>query len=128
MAGRERGTTIAVVDDEEAVLQVARAMLELAGYRVLTAANGAEAVELACQEGGAVSLMLLDVAMPVMGGIEAIPLIRQASPALVIAVMTGLGDQTTLDRVSALGIELIEKPFRADQLAARVGTLLQARR
>ena len=117
-----------MVDDEEAVLYVARAALELAGYRVLTVANGAEAVGLARRQDGELSLMLLDVAMPIMGGIEAIPLIRQANPDLPIAVMTGLGDQTTQQRIRALDIVIIEKPFRADQLIARVETLLQARR
>jgi CheY-like chemotaxis protein len=83
----DRGGTIAVVDDEEAVLYVARGALELAGYRVLTATNGVEAAELARRDDGALSLMLLDLATPVMGGIEAI---RQTTPDLPIAVMTGL--------------------------------------
>jgi CheY-like chemotaxis protein len=63
--------------------------------------------------------------MPVMGGTEAIARIRQDRPELPLAVMTGFGDDATLERVARLGVEVIEKPFRADQLADRVAAILR---
>ena len=120
--------TIAIVDDEEAVLGVTRNALELDGYEVLTASNGIEAVELARGHHGVLALMLLDLSMPLMGGIEAIPLIRAAAPDLPILIMTGLGERETRHRLAGLGVEVIQKPFRADQLADRVGALLATSR
>ncbi|HEU4588344.1 MAG TPA: response regulator [Gemmatimonadales bacterium] len=114
------------MDDEEFVRVVAQRALELAGYNVVTAATGAEAAELEQRRGRELDLMLIDLAMPVMGGTEAIARIRADRPDLPMAVMTGFGDDATLERAARLGVEVIEKPFRADQLADRVESILRA--
>jgi two-component system, cell cycle sensor histidine kinase and response regulator CckA len=72
--------TILLVDDEDLVRRSARRVLEKIGFRVLEARNGAEAVELVASERDSISLVILDVVMPVMDGVEAFRRIRQIDP------------------------------------------------
>lgn len=115
--------TIVVVDDAAEVRQLVRARLRLSGtLRVVgEAANGLEAVEAARTHRP--DLMLLDVSMPQMDGLEALPLVREASPQTRVVVYSGFAEQGLAHRALELGASaFLEKStsFRtlADQLIA----------
>ncbi len=110
--------TIVVVDDAAEVRALVRARLRLSDKLDVVggAANGAEAVELVRQHRP--SLVLLDVSMPVMDGLEALPLILKASPGTRVAMYSGFQEQGLAHRAMALGASaFLEKSMALDQLA-----------
>jgi two-component system cell cycle sensor histidine kinase/response regulator CckA len=123
-----RGTeTVLVVEDEEAVRRLAERILRSAGYRVLTAVSGGDAL-IACErEGGAVDLLLTDVVMPRMSGAELAERLRRQRPGLKVLFMSGYTDDA-IDHHGVLRREvaLIGKPFAAAALTAKVREILDA--
>jgi CheY-like chemotaxis protein len=110
-----------VVEDEPLVRRTVVLALERAGHRVLTAGDGEEALALLRQEGHGVQLVLTDVVMPRLGGVEFAREIR-ARLALPILFMSGFHErQSELASEQVLG-----KPFTADQLLSAVGLALGA--
>lgn len=115
---RGRGATLLVVDDERPLREFVRRNLEVRGYTVLTAANGLEA--LALFDSRPVDLVILDVMMPHMDGLEAIRRLRERSLVPII-VLSALGEEQ--DKVKALNLgadDYLTKPFGVDELLARV--------
>jgi len=119
------GETVLVVEDEEMVRDVIASLLERLGYRVLCAANGREAVDLAQAHEGDIHLVLLDMAMPVMDGIEAFPLLKEARPGLKVVICSGYGlDPATRRLLDDGAAAFIQKPFPVRRLAAKVRQVL----
>jgi CheY-like chemotaxis protein len=87
--------TILVVDDEKNIRLLYKAELEDEGYKVLTASNGLEALDVLKQE--TVDLVLLDIKMPEMDGPEFLRHIRQFNQTLPIIISTAYGDQVSQD-------------------------------
>jgi CheY-like chemotaxis protein len=118
-----------VADDNPVNLAVARALLEATGLAIETAANGAEALDRLRRE--AFDLVLMDVQMPVMGGIEAVERIRagEAGPAdLPVIALTADGDPKTDLRLRKVGFDgLHTKPIRPAELMAAIGAAIDAR-
>ena len=116
-------TTILVVDDEEYVRILLQRTLEEAGYGVVTATNGREALDKLTQSN--MSLVLLDIRMPELDGFATLKLIRQQSEIPVIMI-TGMRDVISLDRALGLGADdYVRKPFRTAELLARVKVKLR---
>ena len=116
-------TWVLVVDDERPLREFVRRNLEVRGYRVETASNGLEA--LARMESRAFDLVILDLMMPHMDGLEATRRIRQGS-LVPIVILTALGEES--DKVSAfdLGVDdYLTKPFGVGELLARVKAVLR---
>jgi CheY-like chemotaxis protein len=117
--------TVLVVDDEEAVREFTKAALERLGYIVVLAENGRQALDLLCSRGD-VDLVLLDLIMPVMGGVEAFSDMLKKWPKLPVLVASGYSRQET----QRLGIPddalFIEKPYTVERLAAAVEKTLRA--
>ena len=116
-------TWVLVVDDERPLREFVRRNLEVRGYRVETASNGLEA--LARMESRAFDLVILDLMMPYMDGLEATRRIRQGS-LVPIVILTALGEES--DKVSAfeLGVDdYLTKPFGVEELLARVKAVLR---
>jgi PAS domain S-box-containing protein len=116
-----RGETLLVVEDEAALRDVAGRILSGAGYRVLAAECGPEALELAARHEGAIDLLLSDVVMPGMLGKELADRLVGVRPDTRVLYMSGyaqpvLHTQGTLDP----GVALLEKPFTAHDLLAAV--------
>jgi two-component system cell cycle sensor histidine kinase/response regulator CckA len=119
--------TILVVDDEEIVLDVARHALEGFGYQVLTAKNGREAIEIFEANAGRISLVLLDLLMPVMGGDEVIGALQSRHSGLKVIVMSGHSQSQARKVFEGKGVSgFLEKPFTATRLAQEVKTVLRA--
>lgn len=121
------GQLVLVVDDEEPIRDVSRATLEGYGYKVITAADGAQAKSIFDQRRGEIDLILTDMAMPVMGGAELIALVKAAEPSQRIVAMSGMIGQAQSDEIEAAGVgTLLPKPFTAEKLLKTVDQALRA--
>jgi CheY-like chemotaxis protein len=125
---RAAARTVLVVEDEEGVRAVAARTLELHGFRVLEATQGADALEVVARHGPP-DLVLTDVIMPVMGGAELAGHLRGRWPSLPILFMSGYAT-ADLIRQGALDGEAvtIHKPFTPDELVRSVAAALGQRR
>ena len=120
--GRE---TILLVEDEPNLRYLARQYLEKQGYRVIEAADGAVAVQIAVAHEGVIHLLLTDVIMPGMNGRELAQRISEIRPNVKILYMSGytenvIGQNGTLDA----GVRLLQKPFNLRDLKSVVREVL----
>jgi PAS domain S-box-containing protein len=121
---RAGGELILVVDDEADVRSVVRRTLEKHGYRVLTAAEGAEAMGLFAQHRAEVRAVITDMMMPDMDGPALVRTLRHLDPQLPILGMTGLGEKADIKGLETLDLlVLLTKPFN---IAGLLGVLHQA--
>jgi CheY-like chemotaxis protein len=119
------GETVLVVEDEAALREVTERIFTRGGYRVITAANGPDAVALATDHDGEIHLLVTDVVMPHMLGKEVVERIRRIRPDIEVLYMSGyarpvLASQGRLDP----DVNLIEKPFSASALIDKAGQIL----
>jgi len=112
-----------VVDDEPAVLELERVILEPAGYRVLRMHDGASAVALLETE-APLDLSIADLRMPTMGGAEMVRRIRRTRPDLKVLYVTGYIDRLFDARPLWEGEAFLEKPFSIESLREAVSVLL----
>jgi two-component system cell cycle sensor histidine kinase/response regulator CckA len=121
-AGRE---TILLAEDEQLVRLLTRKVLELAGYRVLVAAGGAEALVAAERHDGPIHLLLTDVVMPEMNGRELMHRLAQLRPDVRVLYMSGYADEAVA-RHGALDprTAFLQKPFTPEGLARKVRAVL----
>jgi PAS domain S-box-containing protein len=110
--------TVLLVDDEAMILDLGRAVLERAGFRVLTAQDGVEAVEVFAREHAGVDLVILDVTMPRMSGRDAYRHLVQIAPGARVLFSTGYSADDIAELNGALG--LLSKPYRPAELLAAV--------
>jgi PAS domain S-box-containing protein len=116
---------ILVVDDEALICETIRHTLQRQNYRVLTAVNGEEAIRLFVQHHGAVQLVVTDVMMPVMGGVELIQSLRVLQPGIRIVASSGLDQEERRAELVAAGIkEILGKPYAPAQLLLAVARAL----
>jgi signal transduction histidine kinase len=120
------GRTILVSEDETAVRDLVALVLTAGGYHVLPAADGGEAVAVASSFEGPIDLLLTDVVMPRMGGIEADRRIRERRPGIRTLFMSGYNEDFLLPEEAGSPAALISKPFDPDELLARVREALEA--
>jgi len=114
---------ILVVDDEETVRDLLQQTLEEAGYDVVTAANGQEALNNVSQFN--VGLVLLDIKMPGFNGFQVLDRIRQRSNIPVI-MLTAIDEVTNVRDSLALGADdYVRKPFKTRELLARIQAKLR---
>ena len=119
----EEQKTILVVDDERTVRDFLQRILEKSGYSVVTAVNGLEALDKISKLD--VSLVLLDIVMPDLGGFEVLELMPQ-NRSIPVIMLSGMRDETT--RVATLGLgadDYIEKPFSIGELLTRIQVKLR---
>jgi two-component system cell cycle sensor histidine kinase/response regulator CckA len=120
--GRER---VLLVEDETPVRTTARRMLERAGYTVLEARHGADALQLARQHVGSIDLVLTDARMPQMGGRELAVVLHAEQPSLPVVMMSGYTDGGAAggEGLSPV-LAFVEKPFSSEQLLRTLRTVL----
>jgi len=123
---RGHGETILVVEDEPAMLEVTRRLLEDGGYTVLTASGGEGALRIAAGHGGEIQLLLTDVVMPGMLGKEVAARVSELRPAIAVLYMSGYA-QAVIGPMGDLsaGHTIIDKPFTEAQLLDRVAEALK---
>lgn len=117
--------TVLVVDDDERIRVLARKTLERHGYCVLVAQNGAEAVHIYTQHGPEISVVIMDMAMPVMDGPTAIKQLRTINPDVPVIASSGLESVGGAAKAIGVGSVLfIPKPYTADALLRAVGNAI----
>jgi CheY-like chemotaxis protein len=119
--------TVLVIDDEDLICFTTRQLLELSGYRVLTASDGAEALELFEREGTGVDAVLLDLTMPMMPADEVLRGLRERCPDVKVVLMSGYDEQEIQARLGASEIAgFLQKPFTLEQLNQALEQVLGA--
>jgi hypothetical protein len=126
--GRVRGSeTIMIVEDEDALREVASRILTRNGYVVMTSANGPDAIADVQAFDGTIDLLLSDVIMPRMLGKEVAQRIRALRPEIPVLFMSGYA-QPVLGSTLGENFALLEKPFTEQQLLTEVRNVLEASR
>ncbi len=116
-----KAKTILVIDDEPDLLEIARTHLESAGYQVITASTGREGLRAA--KASLPDLIVLDIAMPEMNGLEMLEVLRgtQGIAATPVLMLTAQGRTQNIFEAEHLRVaDFIIKPFTCDQLIAAV--------
>ena len=114
--------TILVIDDQQSMRLFLQVALERAGYRVLTAEHGTHGLRVLAQEEA--DLVLVDLFMPEMDGLDLIPRLRKTRPGIKIIAISG-GEPYYLDAAEHLGaIGTLKKPFTAQELLEAVAAHL----
>jgi CheY-like chemotaxis protein len=112
---------VLVVDDNESIRRFISTLLESVGHQIVTAANGAEAVAVYRTFGSPIDLVVTDLNMPTMDGVQEIFRIRITNPNAKFICMTG----ASADRCP-VGIALVNKPFSVRELLSCVENVLQS--
>jgi two-component system cell cycle sensor histidine kinase/response regulator CckA len=116
---------ILVVEDDKATQIAVRDILETLNYQVLTAANGREALEIIGQHNGAIDLVLSDLVMPEMGGVELYQELMVREIGTKVVFMTGYPLGTgTRELLDEKGVTWLQKPLRSDTLARLIREVL----
>lgn len=119
--------SILVVDDEESIRTALSRKLEDEQYRCVLAASGEEALTEASKQ--VFDIVLLDVKMPGLTGIDVLPEIIRAYPDTVVIMATGVVDlQTAVDALNLGACDYVTKPFDMDDLVVRVERALEGKR
>ncbi|AOF86039.1 sensory box protein [Hydrogenophaga sp. RAC07] len=123
---RGNGELIMVVDDEAAIREVTRQTLEAYGYRVVVAANGAEAVALYAQNVQGIALVMTDMMMPVMDGPATVRALRQINPLVKLIGASGISQNGQVARATGAGLHhFLPKPYTADVMLRLIDTVLK---
>jgi two-component system cell cycle sensor histidine kinase/response regulator CckA len=113
--------TILLVEDEEALLNLAADRLKERGYTVMTARDGVHALEVARSFHGSIDLLLTDIMMPRMGGLALARSLSESRPGIRVVFMTGHAERDASYREAMrAGVESIQKPFSHEQLIRAV--------
>lgn len=122
---RGTGQVVLVVDDEEAIRQIARRTLEGHGYRVLLASNGAEAVAVFVRRRDDIAVVLTDMAMPVMDGAALVVALRALDPGVRIVASSGLAANGSMAKIAGAGVRhFIAKPYTAEAILRTLAEVL----
>ena len=118
--------TILLAEDEEDVRELARDFLVRAGYVVLEATNGAEALRIASEHAGTIDLLLTDVVMPRMGGPELADRLAPAHPHMKVLFMSGYAEYAAFEHdFLERGSAALQKPFALEALGRKVREVLE---
>jgi CheY-like chemotaxis protein len=117
---RAAGKTVLVVDDHDATRQTIARMLEAGGFTVRQASSASEALQRLATERDEIDLVLSDVTMPGMSGIDLSYQIRERYPTVPVAIVSG--DVSELERsiIGRADVPFIKKPFHAESLYSAV--------
>jgi two-component system cell cycle sensor histidine kinase/response regulator CckA len=121
---RASRATILVVDDEESIRRVAQEILLYLGFEVETARSGEDALERIAQ-GTRPDLILLDVVLPGMGGVEAFARIRRVAPQIPVIITSGYANRSSIEWLIEEGASgFVAKPYGIETLSERIRVAL----
>jgi len=119
---------VLVIDDEEAIRQVACDILGSYGYRVRLAVDGEDGVAVYRQLAGQVDLVILDMVMPKQGGRETFLKLQEIDPRVRVLFSTGYSQNEKVNEILALGVRgFIQKPYQIRDLLAKVREILDGK-
>jgi CheY-like chemotaxis protein len=119
---------VLIADDEDSMRSLVARAIAMDGHEIVTAQDGAEALDILTDSDGAFDLLLTDIKMPIMDGIALALSAARDFPALTILLMTGFADQR--ERASGLNAivhDVVTKPFSVTDIRAAVAGALAAR-
>lgn len=117
LLSKGNGETVLVVDDEVAVREITKQTLELYGYRVILACDGAEATALYAMRKDEIDVVLTDMMMPTMDGAAALLAIRRINPRALLIAASGVHTEAMVDKAVAAGVShFLPKPYTAETL------------
>jgi CheY-like chemotaxis protein len=120
-------TRLLVADDSETVLLMLKRRLEMEGYEVVTATDGAEALDRFKSKGAEPDVILLDAMMPNMSGIEVLQQIRDSGSKVPVMIISSHLDAQEPERMRKLGAnDCVPKPFEWDDLIGKIEKLAGA--
>ncbi len=120
--------TILLVDDEEMIQMVARAMLKKLGYGVIVASSGTEAADMVARQGDAIALVILDMIMPGMDGNQTFDRLREIAPRLPVLLSSGYAINGQAIDIMQKGCNgFIQKPFSISELSQKIRGILDKR-
>ena len=124
-----RGERILLVDDESAILEMARVVLENSNYTVAVASDGVQALRTVYASGDKWDLVITDASMPIMDGPGLIHELHRLLPGVPIICTTGQGSGNLRARIEHEGVQcILNKPYTADQLLSAASDILKQRR
>jgi CheY-like chemotaxis protein len=117
--------TVLLVDDEESVRELGARILAKQGYNVLKVGNGREALDLFKRERSHISLVILDLIMPAMGGTECLKELLEIDPEVNVLAASGYSSDGSANETIRMGAKgFVSKPFRAKELLRDVRRVL----
>ncbi|MFH1137253.1 MAG: PAS domain S-box protein [Pseudomonadota bacterium] len=120
-----RGESILLVDDEDAIVEIARESLTYYGYKVFSASSGEEALEFFRAPGNRADLVVLDLGMPGMGGPKCLEALLEIDPAARVLVASGYSDKGHVFRAAESGArDFLDKPYRLTDLLSKIRKIL----
>jgi PAS domain S-box-containing protein len=121
-----KGTeTILLVEDEKAVLEVSRELLEFLGYRVYAVGSGQEAIAVYLEKGKGIDLVVLDMVMPGISGGETFDRLREIDPHVRVLLASGYSIEGEAKTIMARGCNgFIQKPFRLEKISGKIREIL----
>ena len=120
--------TILVIEDEEIVMEMTTAVLEMLGYRVLGAKTGKEAISMAKTFDGGIDLAILDIVLPDMHGKSIYPRLMEARPNLKVLVFSGNSINGPAQEILNAGAQdFIQKPFTIAGISEKLKKILEVR-
>jgi two-component system cell cycle response regulator CpdR len=120
---------VLIVDDEDSMRSLVARAIAMDGHDIVTAQDGAEALEILTNAEGAFDLLLTDIQMPVMDGIALALAAARDFPSLTILLMTGFADQRErASGLNAIAHDVITKPFTIADIRTSVADALAARK
>ena len=118
---------VLIADDEESMRTLVARAIAIDGHDIVTAQDGAEALDILSRDNGAFDLLLTDIQMPVMDGIALALAAARDFPQVTILLMTGFADQRErASNLNAIAHDVISKPFSVAQIRAAVADALGA--
>jgi CheY-like chemotaxis protein len=125
---RGGGETLLIVDDDSSIRTVCGQILSGWGYRPIPAASGEEAIEIYRDKGDQISLVLLDLGMPGMGGWQCLSELRNINPRVKIIVVSGYAEGRDIKDTPGLAADaFVAKPYRGARLLETVRAVLDGR-
>jgi two-component system cell cycle response regulator CpdR len=120
---------VLIADDEESMRKLVARAIAMDGHDVITAEDGAEALDILERERGAFDLLLTDIQMPIMDGIALALTVARDFPDLTILLMTGFADQRERAHgLNAIVHDVVTKPFSVNDIRTAVTAALGARK
>ncbi|WP_027514146.1 response regulator [Bradyrhizobium sp. WSM1417] len=120
---------VLIADDEDSMRQLVARAIAMDGHEIVTAQDGAEALEILTRADGGFDLLLTDIQMPVMDGIALALSVARDFPDLTILLMTGFADQRErASNLNALVHDVVTKPFSVADIRTAVADALAAKK
>jgi len=115
------------VEDNDNLRNLLQRTLEAAGFSILSAADGVEGLRLCRQHNGTIDLMVSDIVMPRLTGLQLSDQVRAAHPEIKVLFITGFADEfPELGTLIKIGTSILEKPFLPSELLRRVEDTLNS--